>query len=167
LPSNKIDLEKNGIEIVNIGGVAFEHFGKLYNNSSEGKSLSSKCSIITDSDPQTDKPVSDRALNANKLTGHNLYVFLAPHTFEYDLFETSDNNKKVMREVYRNIHNKTEELKGNFNVETLMNKLNTNRDKAEFALQLHDKLLSTEEFNVPEYIQKAIEFVMPQIISNV
>lgn len=44
------NLDKNGIELVNINGVAFEPFAKLYNSSDSSKRLSSFCSIITDND---------------------------------------------------------------------------------------------------------------------
>jgi len=44
------DIEKKGIEIVNINGVAFEHFAKLYNSDDEDKRLASRCAIITDDD---------------------------------------------------------------------------------------------------------------------
>jgi len=44
------DLEKNGIEIVNISGVAFESFAKLYNSSDASKRMSSRCAIISDND---------------------------------------------------------------------------------------------------------------------
>ncbi len=156
----KIDLEKHGVELVNIGGVAFEHFGKLYNNTDKKKRLLSKCSIITDSDPADGKPISDRATKAQLLTKKNLGVFLAPHTLEYDLFEESDNNKAIMREVYRSMHQDTVDLNGDFDVDTLMKKLKSNKDKAEFALQLYDKLEGEPEFDVPDYIKNAIIFVV-------
>ena len=44
------DLDKYGIEIVNVGGVAFEHFAKLYNSMSKRKRMAAKCSLITDDD---------------------------------------------------------------------------------------------------------------------
>jgi len=44
------DLDKNGIEIVNINGVAFEPFANLFNSSDEKKRLSTFCTIITDDD---------------------------------------------------------------------------------------------------------------------
>jgi len=154
----KIDLEKYGIELVNIGGVAFEHFGKLYNNGNENKRLLSKCAIITDSDP-VNGTKSDRAQNAQALEKNNLKVSLAPHTFEYDLF-SSEVNKKIMREVYREMHPDTSELKTDFDVDTLMCKLKSNKDKAEFALRLYDKLFKTDSFDVPEYITDAVNFVI-------
>jgi hypothetical protein len=47
---DEFDLDKNGIELVNINGVAFEPFAKLYNSEDSDKSLSAFCSIITDND---------------------------------------------------------------------------------------------------------------------
>lgn len=62
--TEKIDLCKSGIELVNIGGVAFNHFGLLFNNDDERKRLLSKCAIITDSDPKDNGDISDRAQKA-------------------------------------------------------------------------------------------------------
>jgi len=159
LKPKSFDLEKEGVELVNIGGVAFEHFAKLFNNDSVDKRLLTKCSILTDSDPKDDKPFSDRAKNAKRMQKKNLYVSLAKNTFEHDLFETSDTNKKIMREVYRGLHKDTADLKNDFTVQILMEKLKSNKDKADFALELHDKLLTESSFDVPEYIKKAIEFI--------
>jgi len=161
LNPHQINIEKSGVEIVNIGGVAFEHFAKLYNHDDEKKRFFSKCAIITDSDPKGDKHVSDRALKAQGLKRHNLEVTLANHTFEYDLFETSQTNKSIMRRVYRNMHPQTEDLFSDFTAETLMQKLKQNKDKAEFALQLCDVLITEPNFDVPLYIKTAIEFVVP------
>lgn len=44
------DLDKNGIELVNIDGVAFEPFARLYNSEDPVKRLPSRCSLITDND---------------------------------------------------------------------------------------------------------------------
>ena len=156
-----IDLCKRGIELVNIGGVAFNHFGLLFNNDNERKRLLSKCAIITDSDPKDNGDMSDRAQNAKALEKHNLKVCLAPHTLEYDLFEQSGHNKSIMREVYRKMHAQTDDLSGDFTVSTLMEKLKSNKDKAEFALQLYDRLEKEEAFDVPDYIIEAILFVVP------
>ena len=157
--SEKIDLCKSGIELVNIGGVAFNHFGLLFNNDDERKRLLSRCAIITDSDPKEDGDISDRAQNAKDLEKHNLIVCLAPHTLEYDLFEQSERNKTIMREVYRKMHAKTSDLNSDFNVTVLMDKLKSNKDKAEFALQLCDRLETETAFDVPTYIKEAILFV--------
>jgi putative ATP-dependent endonuclease of OLD family len=47
---DKYNLDKNGIELININGVAFEPFAKLYNSDSDEKKLAANCSIITDDD---------------------------------------------------------------------------------------------------------------------
>ncbi|MFC4478978.1 ATP-dependent nuclease [Flavobacterium chungangensis] len=44
------NLDKNGIEIVNINGVAFEPFANLFNSKDEKQRLSTFCAIITDDD---------------------------------------------------------------------------------------------------------------------
>lgn len=46
----EFNLDKNGIELVNINGVAFEPFAKLYNSDDINKRFSSYSSIITDND---------------------------------------------------------------------------------------------------------------------
>ncbi|WP_299621035.1 AAA family ATPase [uncultured Tenacibaculum sp.] len=46
----EFNLDKNGIELININGVAFEPFAKLYNSEDASKRLSAFCSIITDND---------------------------------------------------------------------------------------------------------------------
>ena len=172
-----VNLEKEGIELVNLGGVAFEHFGRLYNNDAENKRLLSRCSIITDSDPIKAKPAdgnkpaveakpkSDRAIKAENMMKNNLFVSLAPHTLEFDLFNESEQNKTIMRVVYRAMHPSTDDLDGDFDAETLMKKLKSNQDKADFALNLCDQLKKytpQNGFCVPSYIQEAIEFICPQ-----
>lgn len=44
------DLDKNGIEIVNINGVAFEPFANLFNANDKDQRLATYCSLITDDD---------------------------------------------------------------------------------------------------------------------
>jgi len=164
-----IDLEKKGIEIVNINGVAFEHFAKLFNSKEKGKRLEVHCALITDSDPLGDKTKSDRAISAEKLEGGNLLVKLAPHTLEHDLFEASDANKMVMRQIYRKMHDSTLGLIPDFTAETLMEKLKLNQDKGDFALELKDALCgdshyeglsdALRDFCIPTYLEEAIKWV--------
>ena len=70
-------------------------------------------------------------------------------------------NKSIMRDVYRKMHVQTDDLKGDFNASTLMKKLKSNKDKAEFALQLCDRLETEVTFDVPDYIKDAILFIAP------
>ncbi|MDD2245723.1 MAG: hypothetical protein PHI70_00930 [Proteiniphilum sp.] len=58
------------------------------------------------------------------------------------------------------MHPQTQDLIGDFAVETLMEKLKQNKDKAEFALQLNDRLIREESYDVPLYIKTALEFVV-------
>lgn len=44
------DLDKYGVEIVNVDGVAFEHFAKLFNSTDNEKRLFARCSLLTDND---------------------------------------------------------------------------------------------------------------------
>ncbi|MCE7061936.1 ATP-dependent endonuclease [Dyadobacter sp. CY343] len=46
----KYNLDKSGIEIVNISGIAFEPFARLYNSPDPLRRLPSRCSILTDDD---------------------------------------------------------------------------------------------------------------------
>lgn len=154
-----INLQKCGIETVNINGVAFEHFARLFNNPNEKKRLLSRCAILTDSDPKNSKPKSDRALKAESYTGSNLTVKLAPNSFEIDLFNAGDINKAVMRFVYRGMHPQTESLKTEFDAQTLWAKLEDFKDKGDFALELQNTLKDVVGFEVPLYIKEAIDWL--------
>ena len=50
IPNGKYSIEKNGIELVNIDGVAFEPFARLYNSDDNNKRLATRCLIVTDDD---------------------------------------------------------------------------------------------------------------------
>lgn len=156
-----IDLEKKGIEIININGVAFEHFAKLYNNSNRTKRLLARCAIITDSDPQNGIPKTPRALKAEGFERANLKVKLASYSFEHDLFEKSEKNRAVIRVVYRKMHPQTPDLLEEFDASTFWAKLGQFKDKGDFALELQS-ILETKneaEFDVPDYIKQAIHWV--------
>lgn len=155
-----IDLDEHGIEVVNINGVAFEHFAKLFNNEDEDKRLLARCAIITDSDPTATKPKSDRAIKAEEFEGANLKVCLAPNTLEHDLFEECDENKRILQTVYREMHPETDELNGDFSIDVFMTKLKSNRDKGDFALELQAALTENNGFEVPNYIKNAINWVV-------
>lgn len=61
LEAKKIDLCKSGIELVNIGGIAFNHFGLLFNNDDERKRLLSKCCDHYRQRSKDNGDISDRA----------------------------------------------------------------------------------------------------------
>jgi len=159
---DKYDLEKNGIEVVNIGGVSFAPFARLFNSAEIDKRLNIRCVIVTDDDRGKGKGVgeeeaSSRAKKAKELEGGNLKVELANHTFEHELF---DKNKDVMKAVYGKMHSKVK-------IETasaLVEKLTANSEKAEFAQVLAEHLMENEKdyekFVVPDYLKRAIAWVV-------
>jgi putative ATP-dependent endonuclease of OLD family len=54
------DIDKNGVEVVNLNGVAFEHFAKLFNSENEKKRLLARCTLLTDDD---NGQITDSAFN--------------------------------------------------------------------------------------------------------
>lgn len=157
-----IDLCKSGVELVNLGGTSFSHFGKLYNSSEETERLSAHCSIISDDDREADGTFPARVQNLKRLPANNLKVFLAETTFEYELYLS---NPDTMETVYRELHPQLSltgsmEEKGH----SFVAKLNSNKDKSELAYRLTKKL-SDEliDFTVPEYLQEAIRWSTPNV----
>jgi putative ATP-dependent endonuclease of OLD family len=151
------DLLKSGIEIVNIGGVAFEHFAKLFNNKDKTKNLVSRCSIITDNDKDMEtEEILSRAKNAEGYKGANLDVFLADKTFEKELY---DKNEALIKSIYEEMHKKTTID----NISTFLEKLKSFRDKSELAHRLAIRLEEEEvykKFAVPEYFEDAFRWVV-------
>jgi putative ATP-dependent endonuclease of OLD family len=165
------DIEKKGIEIVNINGVAFEHFAKLYNSNNKGKRLASRCAIITDNDRDKEtKEFSSRAKKALKLKGGNLKVYLGEITFEHELFtagdDNGDGNEDIILKIYNEMHPRTRFKKSSKKegADFLINKLNDFEDKSELAHRLAIKLDEDNDarskFKVPKYIQDAIKWVV-------
>ena len=160
------NLDKNGIEIVNIGGVAFEPFANLFNSEDYKKRLNVNCSIMTDDDRENIKgEESSRAKKAMDLENGQLKVFLAEYTFEYELYIS--NNKDILIDVYRALHPRFE-MCGAISIEEqggkFVEKLKSNNDKAIFAQALSRRLIEDKnlkrKFIVPQYIQDAIKWVI-------
>ena len=154
---NKYNLTQAGVEIVNIDGVSFRSFARIFNSSDEQKCLNSKCVIVTDSDPpdaETEK--SARAQKAVELKSGLLDVQLSIKTFEHDLFQASEENAQIMKKVYKDMHPNTDIT----DPDNFLEKLKSNKDKGEFAQRLAEELDSdADNFVVPEYIQEAIKWV--------
>ena len=70
-------IEKKGVELVNLNGVAFEHFGKLFNPDNAETRLNCRCAILTDDDRTSDGDISSRASRAKELEKGLLKVKLA------------------------------------------------------------------------------------------
>ena len=162
------DIERNGIEIININGVAFEHFGKLFNIDEVDKRLDCRCAILTDDDQNNQEEISSRAKKAKDLERGLLRVELAEQTFEYELF-MAGNNKDILLNIFREMHPKAannieegqteEEYAANF-----VEKVGNNKAKSglahSLAIKLEDNTELRENFTIPHYIEKAIKWVV-------
>ena len=164
----RYNLEKNGIEVVNIGGTAFEPFAKLFNNEEADKRLNIRCSMITDGDEHRDnETLLSRVKKAKELEGGNIKVFLAKNTFEYELISASEKNSEIIMGIYAELHPHTNIAGSTIEekAKEFLDKLDTNKDKALLAQLLAELLENNSEeksqFVVPQYIQNAIKWVMP------
>jgi len=164
---DKYDIERNGIEVVNVNGTSFEHFAKLFNSENEKKRLNCNCSIITDDD-KGKKGAEERLEKLESLMGGNLEICIGNSTFEYELFINNYENECLL-EIIESLHSRTFskiidssltlEERGKILVKTISNSNN----KSELAYLLSMKLEESENFcnfNVPEYIFNAIKFVV-------
>lgn len=170
----KYDLSKNGIEIVNLDGVAFNPFVNLFNSQDPNKRMACRCVAITDDDRfiegDTDTmQISPRAssLEESKIEGANLEVELAIYTFEYELMTKSSENADIIKQIYESMHPRTNLKAGDILEDRafeLLDKLKSNKDKSELAQQLSIHLEeNTDAFNrfvVPDYIERAIKWVV-------
>lgn len=165
----EFNIEKAGIELVNLNGVAFEHFANLYNNDVESKRLKTRCSIISDDDRNeaTDE-IASRAQIAQGLAKNNLKVYLAEVTFEFELF-IAGTNKDIMLPIFTEMHPiAASRITAGANIKdharSFLAKVISNKAKSELAHRLAMKL-STDQaardaFTVPTYIKDAIKFIL-------
>ena len=164
---NEYDIEKKGIEIVNLGGVAFEHFAKLFNSENPSERLSSRCAILTDDDRNDNNEIPSRAEKAKEFQNGQLRVELAEKTFEYTLFKAGL-NRDILLEIFKEMHpvastriepgTSLDEHAYNF-----LKKVESNKAKSELshrlALRLENDTDAFTRFTVPEYIKNAIKWV--------
>ncbi len=164
---DEYDIEKNGIEVVNINGVAFEHFAKLFNSDNPSNRLSCRCAILTDDDRDVNEEISSRADKAKELEKGLLKVSLAEKTFEYELFKAGANSK-ILLEIFQQMHPvSAKKIDSNVSIEEQANsfhqKLTLNKAKSELshnlAVKLGDDVQARNNFTVPEYIKAAIKWV--------
>lgn len=162
------NIDKAGIELVNLNGVAFSHFANLFNSDDESKNLMTRCSLLTDDDTaDEDDEITSRARIASELANKNLKVFLAERTFEFELFIAG--NKNILLEIFAEMHPVSaakivthEDIKTH--AALFLQKVISNKAKSELAHRLAVKLGSDETarntFIVPTYIQNAIKFAV-------
>ena len=159
------NLGRKGIEIVNIGGVAFEHFANLFNSDDSGKRLQVRAAIVTDGDSKNGK-LSSRAKRTLKLRGGMLRVFITPITFENALYtENEQLIQDVLRELGRDNlipEGRTLDERAEAFVKTLssQDEFTKARFAQELSFVLQQKPELQRQLRVPEYIQQAIEWVV-------
>jgi len=134
------DIEKAGVELVNLNGVAFSHFANLFNNAVAEKNLQTRCSIITDDDrEELDEDGSPRAEKVKTLAGGTLKIFTGDVTFEYEIFSASDTNRNLLLKIYKEFHPKTEITTHNdvrIFSKNFADKVKGQKGKSELALRL-------------------------------
>lgn len=165
---NEYDIDKAGIELVNLNGVAFSHFANLFNNDDENKNLKIRCSLITDDDTADEnEEITSRARIASELAKKNLKVFLAERTFEFELFIAG--NKDILLGIYAEMHPVSAvrivvDADVKVHGANFLEKVISNKAKSELAHRLAVKLSSDEaarsSFFVPSYIQNAIKYAV-------
>lgn len=157
----RFNLDKNAIEVINIGGVSFEPFARLFNSMDIKRRLNYKCAILTDDD-RSNGQISARAQRAIALEAGLAKVFLAERTFEYELFKAG--NSELLIRIYKEMHPQ-------FNLEyqainaamTFVAAIKRNKDKAEFAqllaLKLQENPRVFADFKVPPYIENSVNWM--------
>lgn len=173
------DLEKNGIEVVNVGGTSFEHFINLFiaEDLEKQKRLNSYCAIITDDDSHRyGGEKSDRAKIVEELCRDKDRVIscLARKTFEYEMFIASKVNARILRYVYEKMHTRLKLMRDGNNLDQgqeFLEEIDKKKDKSELAQRLSlviEKYYKyckryrngIVEFKVPEYIERGIKWVI-------
>lgn len=134
------DIEKAGIEIVNVNGVAFEHFANLFNNVVAEKNLQTRCSLITDDDRKEigENPAA-RIEKIKLLRGGKLNPFIGSITFEYELFLPTEANRELLLKVYKEFHPETKiTIDADVQVysKNFADKVKDQKGKSELALRL-------------------------------
>jgi len=166
---HEFDLERNGIEIVNVGGVAFEPFARFFNSTESTKRIAHRCAVLSDDDASLEDEIGeqpnpgDRAKKLEELAGGNLRVNLSRITFEYELYVA---NEALVREVYAGLHPQTDlDFDGDLEsrAKKFVEMVTKNKDKALFAQSLAYQLREDGGGGglvVPSYIGNAIKWVV-------
>lgn len=165
-------LEKENCTVVNVNGIALEHFLKVIKNG-----FFVKCVVFTDSDE--DKKTKNRAPNLKiEYDSSQILIQITDKTtFEKDLIEsnkevtkeTSGKNENVLLDILEKIKAKT---RTSHNITKYRSDLTSDIDtedffleiknyKSEFAFNLLDKMNEdSSKINVPTYIQNGLNFLI-------
>lgn len=185
----QLKLEDHGVSIVNVSGLAFRPFAKLF----QSGNLDIPCALISDGDPQLTPEEKDSIMTQDEkdhilfpaqgesarksptakamedLVSGQLRVFLANKTFEYDLGLAGNSQK--MAEVYKQMH----PVQGQ-EMLALMASCKTQRDRAKAFYECFDRKEKArfaqrlaEDFDtsqcvvvIPPYLMSAFKHVIGQ-----
>lgn len=152
------DLDKYGVEVVNVQGLSFKHFAPLFDDKNN---LILKGVILTDDD-RTSKCEngSDSYDKIKSLETDKLKVFASRKTFEFELICTNGFKSKIW-EIFKKKHPKIFEDIDDF--DSLFNVFNSQQKnsikKADLALTLCEEIKNESEEIVPKYIKKAFDYL--------
>jgi len=161
-------LEKENCTVVNVNGVAFEHFLKVIKNG-----FFVKCVVFTDSDAS--KKTKNRAPALKRayasLGGYIDVQITTKETFEKDLIECnkSGNGKNTLLDILEKTKKKLSNRKkvATYRTSIGINDIDVNtffteieNYKSEFSFNLLDKMnKDIDAVNVPSYIQTGLNFL--------
>lgn len=162
------NLADSGVTVINVGGVAFSHFARLFAD----RALPIRCAIVSDGDadptvPDVDNPhlqPNQRGMNVLALRGGNVDVRLADVTLEWDLARAQPRDPLLV-ETMTLVHPRSgadlaakTELSATAWATEFRDKLT---EKAVFAQELAATLDADrkKKLAVPDYLKRAIEHV--------
>lgn len=152
------NLDKKGIEIVNMQGVSFKHFMPLFNKDTE---LSFKGIILTDDDrEEINGNPSKTFYSIQKFEkNHNIKVFGSEKTFEYDLLK-SNVEKPIIFKIFKENNDKIFNMQ-NDDIKSIFKVFNDKRpvSKSDIALQLSLTLTEDDDYNIPKYIEEGLNYI--------
>lgn len=153
------DLDKHGVEVVNVVGISFKRFMPLFD---EDNDLDSKGAILTDDDKSSllGEP-SNACKKIREYENKKLKVFCSKKTFEFDLIETNSFNPiiwKVFKNKHPSIFKEVDGIQSLFDV--FNGKQRHNIKKTEIALDLSEKLINCNNPDIiPAYIKEAFDYL--------
>ena len=156
---------------VPIDGVDFLPYGKVLLTPFNETRIADRLVVITDGDKTTvadgeELPGDKRKAGLDQLAADNdagdfLEVFVNTYSLESELIAAG--NDALMKEVYLELHPRSEEnwsdaigKTGDDRARSIQ-KLFENTPKGDFAQLLAERISTSESFDIPDYLQKAIE----------
>jgi putative ATP-dependent endonuclease of OLD family len=154
------DLADAGVSVINIGGVAFEPFVRLF--AEDG--LPIRCAVVSDGDADLGDPAlepSDRARGLQALQSTRVRTFLSTVTLEWDLAQANPGHEVLVEELGRlhpvNVAGLPDAADGAEAWATGFRSALTR--KAEFAQNLAERIGPGIVLDVPDYLERAVAWV--------